>query len=143
MVAGRIHEQALQPYIDGEMTFVAASAAASAELKGFLLRHTREEEIGLFMGLNELEPVEGPLDLPLRVLVPSFVLSELKTAFQMGFMLYLPFLVIDLVVASVLLSMGMFMLPPMLIATPIKVLLFVLVDGWSLVIEQLWTTYRI
>lgn len=140
-VAGAIHREAIVPYMGGEMTFIAAGQAASTELKAFLIRHTRHADVELFMEMSDEAPVENLIDLPITIVIPSFILSELRTAFQMGFVLYLPFLVIDLVVASILLSMGMFMLPPMLIATPIKILLFILVDGWSLVVRQLWTTY--
>jgi flagellar biosynthetic protein FliP len=133
-----IHAKAVEPYLDGRMAFAEAASEASGELKSFLLAHTREQELGLFMELSRSEPVEGPAEVPLVVAVPAFIVSELRTAFQMGFVLYLPFLVIDLVVSSVLLAMGMYMLPPMLVATPLKILLFVLVDGWGLVVQQLW-----
>lgn len=133
-----IHRHAIEPYLDGKIAFVDAADRAGDQLKGFLLRHAREQDLALFMELSGTEPVEGPDDLPLLVAVPAFVVSELRTAFQMGFVLYLPFLVIDLVVSSILLAMGMYMLPPMLIATPLKILLFVLVDGWGLVIQQIW-----
>jgi len=133
-----IHEKALAPYLEGKLAFAPAAEAASGELKHFLLAHSRPQDLSLFMELSRTEPVEGPGDLPLTVAVPAFIVSELRTAFQMGFVLYLPFLVIDLVVSSVLLAMGMYMLPPMLVATPLKILLFVLVDGWGLVIHQIW-----
>ncbi len=133
-----IHAKAIEPYLAGRMAFAEAADAASGELKRFLLAHAREQDLALFMELTETEPVEGPTDMPLTVAVPAFIVSELRTAFQMGFVLYLPFLVIDLVVSSILLAMGMYMLPPMLIATPLKILLFVLVDGWGLVIQQIW-----
>ena len=133
-----IHEKAIAPYLDGKLAFAPAAVAASTELKGFLLQHARAQDVALFMELSESEPVEGPEQIPLTVAVPAFIVSELRTAFQMGFVLYLPFLVIDLIVASVLLAMGMYMLPPMLVATPLKILLFVLVDGWGLVIQQIW-----
>ncbi|MBM4016552.1 MAG: flagellar type III secretion system pore protein FliP [Planctomycetes bacterium] len=133
-----IHAKAISPYLEGQIGFVEATDHASIELKQFLLRHARESDLALFMELSDTAPVEGPAELPLVVAVPAFVVSELRTAFQMGFVLYLPFLVIDLVVSSILLAMGMYMLPPMLVATPLKILLFVLVDGWGLVIQQLW-----
>jgi flagellar biosynthetic protein FliP len=107
----------------------------------FLLANTRESELRLFTDIAKLEPEAAAEALPMRVVVPAFVLSELKTAFQMGFLLFLPFLVIDLVVSSVLLSMGMFMLPPVMISTPFKILLFVLVDGWHLVCQSLVTSF--
>jgi len=133
-----IHEKAIAPYLEGKLAFAPAAEAASGELKHFLLAHARQQDLALFMELSNVEAVEGPAQVPLVVAVPAFIVSELRTAFQMGFVLYLPFLVIDLVVASVLLAMGMYMLPPMLVATPLKILLFVLVDGWGLVIQQIW-----
>lgn len=141
-----VYDESYAPYRDGRLTAVQAADAAWGSVRGFLLDNTREDELGLFEDLAGLEaPEEGPAlsreDLPIRVVVPAFVLSELKTAFQMGFLLFLPFLVIDLVIASVLISMGMFMLPPVMISTPIKLLLFVLVDGWRLVCESLVTSF--
>ena len=138
-VARDIHAHAIAPYLDGKVSIAVAAMSASSDLKHFLLHHAREQDVRLFMELSDIAPVEGPDDLPLLVVVPAFVLSELRTAFQMGFVLYLPFLVIDLVVSSVLLAMGMYMLPPMLVATPLKILLFVLVDGWGLVLQQIWS----
>jgi flagellar biosynthetic protein FliP len=133
-----IHEKAVGPYLEGKLAFAPAAQAASGELKKFLLAHARDQDLALFMELARERPVEGPSSVPLTVAVPAFIVSELRTAFQMGFVLFLPFLVIDLVVSSVLLAMGMYMLPPMLVATPLKILLFVLVDGWGLVIQQIW-----
>jgi flagellar biosynthetic protein FliP len=145
-VAGRVHERAWTPYRSGELALDQAGAAAWGELSGFLVSNTRESELLLFAELAEYQPEPGaasaPAAPPLRVVVPAFVLSELKTAFQMGFLLFLPFLVIDLVVSSVLLSMGMFMLPPVMISTPFKILLFVLVDGWHIVCESLVTSFN-
>lgn len=143
-VAGRIEEQAWKPYKAGDVTLEQAGEAAWTELSKFLIANTRQSELALFQELardpdSEATVSEGPL--PLRVVVPAFVLSELKTSFQMGFLLFLPFLVIDLVVSSVLLSMGMFMLPPVMVSTPIKILLFVLVDGWHLVCHSLVTSF--
>jgi flagellar biosynthetic protein FliP len=146
-VFSRAWEQAYQPYRSGELGSAEAGALAWGELRGFLVANTRRSEIDLFLELARVEP---PLDdggslvgeeLPARVVVPAFVLSELKTSFQMGFLLFLPFLVIDLVVASVLISMGMFMLPPVMVSTPFKILLFVLVDGWHIVCESLVTSF--
>ncbi len=142
-VATRMHDQAWAPYRAGEMSAEAAGEAAWTELRGFLVANTRTAELQLFAEMAKLPPPESDAqpDLPARVVVPAFVLSELKTAFQMGFLLFLPFLVIDLVISSVLLSMGMFMLPPVMISTPLKILLFVLVDGWRLVCESLVTSF--
>jgi len=143
----RMHDAAYVPYQAGEVGMEGAATEAWGELRGFLTANTRESEIGLFLELSNTEPVfddDGTLvreQLPFRVVVPAFVLSELKTAFQMGFLLFLPFLVIDLVVASVLISMGMFMLPPIMISTPFKILLFVLVDGWHLICQSLVTSF--
>ena len=142
-VFGRVYEQGYVPYKEGRIGAEEAAAAGWGELRGFLVANTRASEIQLFA---EMARLEAPADytsasateaLPFRVIVPAFVLSELKTSFQMGFLLFLPFLVIDLVVASVLISMGMFMLPPVMISTPFKILLFVLVDGWHLVCKSL------
>ncbi len=142
-VATRIQEKAWQPYRAGTATLEQAGDAAWIELSHFLVANTRQSELELFKELAHTEQSEGAVDadLPLRVVVPAFVLSELKTSFQMGFLLFLPFLVIDLVVSSVLLSMGMFMLPPVMVSTPIKILLFVLVDGWHLVCHSLVTSF--
>jgi len=136
----RMYERAYVPYEAGEIQFEQAAGEAWEELGGFLVANTRETEIELFRELSGNDSPEGEA-LPFTVIVPAFVLSELKTAFQMGFLLFLPFLVIDLVVSSVLLSMGMFMLPPVTISTPFKILLFVLVDGWSLVCQSLVSSF--
>jgi flagellar biosynthetic protein FliP len=142
----RAYEKAYVPYRAGELGSAEAAGAAWGELRGFLVANTRASEVQLFRELARLEPPpadDGGLpsvqaaSLPFRVIVPAFVLSEIKTSFQMGFLLFLPFLLIDLVVSSVLISMGMFMLPPVMISTPFKILLFVLVDGWSLVCRSL------
>jgi flagellar biosynthetic protein FliP len=142
-VGREIHAKAIGPYLDGKLAFAPAAEAASLELKHFLLKHARERDIALFMEMSNAPSPEGPEDVPLTAVVPAFIISELRTAFQMGFVLYLPFLVIDLVVSSILLALGMYMLPPMLISTPLKILLFVLVDGWGLVIHQVWQGLRV
>ncbi len=142
-VGTRIYEQAYQPYQNGQLTLEQAGGKAWDQLSVFLVANTRTSELELFADMAKLEmPEKGnELELPARVIVPAFVLSELKTAFQMGFLLFLPFLVIDLIVSSILLSMGMFMLPPVMISTPFKILVFVLVDGWHLVCESLVTSF--
>jgi flagellar biosynthesis protein FliP len=150
-VGKRIYEHAWAPYRDGTLDAAGAGTEAWGELRGFLVANTRESELELFASLAGLDGEHaqaggdgdtlGRDELPLQVVVPAFVLSELKTAFQMGFLLFLPFLVIDLVVSSILLSMGMFMLPPVMISTPFKILIFVLVDGWHLVCESLVTSF--
>ncbi|MBK7642496.1 MAG: flagellar type III secretion system pore protein FliP [Planctomycetes bacterium] len=142
-VASRIWDKAYVPYKAGELTVEQAGSKAWDELAVFLVANTRKSEIDMFaeMAKVEAEPESGQVALPMRVIVPAFVLSELKTSFQMGFLLFLPFLVIDLVVSSVLLSMGMFMLPPVMISTPFKILVFVLVDGWHLVCQSLVSSF--
>jgi len=132
-----INDNALQPYLAGEMTEEQAWDKGKLPLMAFMLKQTREKDLQLFLDISG-EPVpENMSELPLQVVVPSFVISELKTAFQIGFLLYLPFLVLDMVVSSVLMSMGMMMLPPVIISLPFKLILFVLVDGWHLVVGSL------
>lgn len=135
--ATRVWNEALSPALDSKMSYSEALDKASGPLKEFMVRYTREKDIALFVNVAKLPRPKNLNDIPLRVMVPAFMISELKTAFQIGFVLYLPFLVIDLVVASILLSTGMMMLPPVTISTPFKILLFVLVDGWNLVIGSL------
>lgn len=136
-VWGQVNENALQPYLQGGMSSEAALAAASEPVRGFMLRQTREKDLALFMGMGGIEEADGPDQVPTHLVVPAFVISELKTAFQIGFMIYVPFIMIDMIVASTLMSMGMLMLPPVMISLPFKVLLFVLVDGWHLVVQSL------
>ena len=136
-----VNEQALQPLFEGEITQEEAFEAAATPMKEFMARHTREKDLALFMGYAGLDRPETLDDIPLTALVPAFAISELKTAFQIGFMIFVPFLVIDMVVASVLMSMGMMMLPPVMIALPFKILLFVMVDGWHLVIRSLLLSF--
>jgi len=136
-----INHDALQPYLQGEIDQHTALAKAVAPLKNFMLKQTREKDIALFLKLLKRPRPRGPEELSLDVLVPSFIISELKTAFQIGFLIYVPFLIIDMVVSSVLMSMGMLMLPPVMISLPFKVLLFVLVDGWNLVVQSLLSSF--
>lgn len=145
-VAERVYDKAWDPYQEGELEATAASKIAWEELQVFLVTNTRETELQLFADLSGYEKPEEAdnledASLPFTVVIPAFVLSELKTAFQMGFLLFLPFLVIDLVVSSILLSMGMFMLPPVMISTPFKILVFVLVDGWHLICQSIVTSF--
>ncbi|MCA9514582.1 MAG: flagellar type III secretion system pore protein FliP, partial [Myxococcales bacterium] len=133
----QIGDQALTPYQAGELTELQALEAAAGPLRTFMLSHVRESDLMLFVELNGGERPETAEDVSTLTLIPAFILSELKTAFQMGALLFLPFLVIDLVVGSVLMSMGMMMLPPATISLPLKILVFVAVDGWSLVIGAL------
>jgi len=142
-VASRVHEKAWVPYQEQELEADEAMDLAWVEMRTFLVSNTRESELELFAEMSDYEPTAGEeSELPMTVVVPAFVLSELKTAFQMGFLLFLPFLVIDLVVSSILLSMGMFMLPPVMISTPFKVLVFVLVDGWHLICQSVVTSFN-
>jgi len=137
----QIYEQAIVPFSDNQITQETAINRGIEPLKTFMLRQTREECLQLFMDLGRLEPVPGPEYLPMRVVVPAFMISELKTAFQMGFLIYLPFLVLDAVAATILMSMGMMMLPPVMISMPFKILLFIIVDGWDLLIRALVSSF--
>ena len=132
----RVDRDALQPYQSGEITGAAALDAAKGHVRTFLLRQTRPKDVEFFVSLAQSRTTSVD-QLPLRVAIPAFLLSELRTAFQMGFLLFIPFILIDLVVATVLMSMGMMMMPPMSISLPLKILLFVLVDGWTLVVRSL------
>jgi flagellar biosynthetic protein FliP len=138
-----IHDTALAPYMAGDLPAPAAFEKGVQPLKHFMVRNTRDTDIDLFLEIRQDTTPEDPERLGMDVLVPAFVISELRTAFQMGFVLYIPFLVIDMVVASVLMSMGMLMLPPVLISLPFKILLFVLVDGWHLVIRSLASSFQV
>lgn len=138
----QVNEQAVQPYLRNEITQEEAQQLGARPLSDFMLRQTREKDLALFISLAKIEQPERPEDVPLHVVIPSFVISELKTAFEIGFLLFVPFLVIDMVVASILMSMGMFMLPPIMIALPFKLLLFVMVDGWYLVVKSLVESFR-
>ncbi|MGR3292801.1 MAG: flagellar type III secretion system pore protein FliP [Candidatus Scalindua sp.] len=138
----QINEEAIQPFMQEEIDQVEAFERGLAPLKAFMARQTREKDIALFYNIAEMERPDSLEDVPAHILLPAFVVSELKTAFQMGFVVYLPFIVIDMVVASVLTSMGMFMLPPMMISVPFKIVLFVLVDGWHLIIQSLVSSIR-
>lgn len=132
----QVNREALQPYRAGQLTGEQAWERATGPVRTFLLRQTRPKDLELFMALARMEP-RPAAELPMHVVIPGFVLSELRTAFQMGFLLFVPFILIDLVVATVLMSMGMMMMPPMTISLPLKLLLFVMVDGWSLVVRSL------
>jgi flagellar biosynthesis protein FliP len=136
-VGERINQEALQPMMNGKITEMQALDQACVPLRQFMLRYTREKDLALFLNIAKQQKPRDLRDIPMRVVIPSFMISELKTAFQIGFVLYIPFLVIDMVVASILLSLGMMQLPPVMISTPFKILLFVMVDGWSLVIGSL------
>lgn len=137
----QVNETALQPYLKGQISQTEAFEQASIPMKKFMFSNTREKDLLLFMEYTKTEKPESYEDIPLTVLVPAFAISELKTAFQMGFMIFIPFLVIDMIVASVLMAMGMMMLPPVMISLPFKLLLFVLVDGWYLVVRSLLLSF--
>ncbi|WP_404450081.1 flagellar type III secretion system pore protein FliP [Sutcliffiella horikoshii] len=137
----QVNDLALQPLFNEEITLDEAYERASIPLKEFMSKHTRQKDLALFIDYAGMERPESIEDIPLTVLVPAFAISELKTAFQIGFMIFVPFLVIDMVVASVLMSMGMMMLPPVMISLPFKILLFVLVDGWYLIVKSLLQTF--
>ncbi|MAG56836.1 MAG: flagellar biosynthetic protein FliP [Planctomycetes bacterium] len=141
-VISEVNENALQPYLDEKITLQEATDTGTRSLSTFLRSQTQNDDLILMVDLTKVDKPETAEDAPLHVLVPAFALSELRTAFQMGFLVYLPFLIVDLVVASVLLSMGMFMLPPVIISTPFKILLFVLVDGWDLVVRSLVLSFQ-
>ena len=131
-----IHANAYTPYMKGELTQGEAFERGVQPIRNFMFKQTREKDLALFVFLSKMQRPRNRSDIPTSILIPAFIISELKTAFTMGFILFLPFLIIDMVVASVLLSMGMMMLPPVMISLPFKVLLFVMVDGWYLVIKS-------
>ncbi len=139
--AREINQTVLQPLQRNELTTDQALDRTAAPLKVFMLRHTRKKDIALFLRMAKAPAPKTKADVPLEVLLPAFMISELKTAFEIGFMIFLPFLVVDMVVASILLSMGMMMLPPVMVSLPFKVLLFVLVDGWYLIVGSLVKGY--
>lgn len=134
----RLHDEAIAPLRSGEIAADDAAAKAGSVMREFMLKHTREDELRLFIQLSQQEAAyTSPEEVPLRVVVPAFMLSELKTAFQMGLLVLLPFLVIDLVVASTLMSLGMMMLPPTVVTLPLKIMVFVLADGWTLLVRSI------
>jgi len=136
-----VNANAIQPFLSQQINQEEALEKAEAPLRTFMFKQTREKDLQLFVGLSKIERPQTYRDIPTYVLVPAFVLSELKTAFQMGFAIFIPFMIIDMIVASALMSMGMMMLPPMMISLPFKILLFVLVDGWHLLIQSLVTSF--
>lgn len=140
-VLQQVNEEALTPLFNEEINLEQAYTKASGPFKEFMSEHTRQKDLQLFLDYTQAKQPESIDDIPLTTLVPAFALSEIKTAFQIGFMIFIPFLVIDMIVASVLMSMGMMMLPPVMISLPFKILLFVLIDGWYLVIESLLKSF--
>ncbi|MHA7247209.1 flagellar type III secretion system pore protein FliP [Arthrobacter tecti] len=141
-VLTEINEIAVQPYVNGDTTFTQALEDGAGPLQTFMLAHTREEDIALMTRAAGIDNPANPSDVPLTTLIPAFMISELRAAFIIGFVIFVPFLVIDLVVSAALMSMGMMMLPPVMISLPFKILLFVLVDGWGLIITALVGSYR-
>ncbi len=137
-----VNDKALQPFLDGKMNQETAFEQASIPMKDFMAKQTREGDLKLFLEYSDAKNIETVQDIPLTALVPAFAISELKTAFQMGFLIFVPFLIIDMVVASVLMAMGMMMVPPSLISLPFKILLFILVDGWHLVVQSLFVSFK-
>ncbi|RAP76248.1 flagellar type III secretion system pore protein FliP [Paenibacillus montanisoli] len=139
---GTVNQVALQPYLKGELTQTEALSKAAEPMKTFMMKQTREKDLLLFLKYTKTEKPKSIKDVPITVMVPAYALSELRTSFQMGFMIFIPFLVIDMVVASTLMAMGMMMLPPVMISLPFKILLFVLVDGWYLVVKSLLLSFN-
>ncbi len=142
-VLEQVNDQAIQPYLQEQVSAIEAIKIAVVPFKTFMLAQTRETDIQMFADIAGVESIESPEATPLRLLMPAFVTSELKTAFQIGFLIFIPFVIIDLVVASVLMSMGMMMLSPLIISLPFKLMLFVLVDGWSLIMGTLASSFLI
>lgn len=136
------YELGVKPYIEEKIGYEEAFDKTTLPFKNFMIRNTREKDLALFFRIREMENPATVADVPLSVIIPAFVISELKTAFEIGFLLFLPFLVIDMVVASILMSMGMMMLPPVMISLPFKILVFVLIDGWNLLIGNLIATIK-
>jgi flagellar biosynthetic protein FliP len=141
-VGQTVYRDALTPYYDEQISGEEALKLATAPIRAFMLKQTREKDLALFLKITKEKRPEKAEDIPLSVVIPAFVISELKTAFQIGFLLYLPFFIIDMVVSSILLSMGMMMLPPVMMSLPFKLLLFVLVDGWNLIVGSLVQSFQ-
>jgi flagellar biosynthetic protein FliP len=141
-VAGQVYDNAIVPYQEGLIDGQTALDQGIEPVKEWMLRNTRQSDLKLFAGMARIQRPETRADIPFRVVMPAFLISEIKTAFQIGFLLFMPFLVIDLVISSVLLSMGMMMLPPIIISFPFKILLFVMVDGWHLLIGSMVQSFR-
>jgi len=138
----QLNESAFSPYLEGKMTLGEAAQDGLKPLRDFMIRQTREKDMMLILDVAKAEQPQGPEDIKTVHLIPAFMLSELKTAFQIGFVIFLPFLLLDIVVASILMSMGMLMVPPMMISLPLKVLMFVLIDGWNLVVKALLGSFH-
>lgn len=136
-VGTKAYEAGIKPYLAEEIGYEEAFTRTTLPFKSFMIRNTREKDLALFFRIRKMDNPQSISDVPLSIIIPAFVISELKTAFEVGFLIFLPFLVIDMVVASILMSMGMMMLPPVMISLPFKILVFVLIDGWSLLIGNL------
>ncbi|WP_373004302.1 flagellar type III secretion system pore protein FliP [Sulfurimonas sp.] len=141
-IGQQAYDNGIKPYIEEKIGYEEAFDKTALPFKNFMIRNTREKDLALFFRIRDMENPATIADVPLSVIIPSFVISELKTAFEIGFLLFLPFLVIDMVVASILMSMGMMMLPPVMISLPFKILVFVLIDGWNLLIGNLIATIK-
>jgi flagellar biosynthetic protein FliP len=141
-VFNKVNTEALQPYMHKDITMQVAMDRGVQPFRQFMFRQTREKDLALFVHLSKMKQPAGPQDIPTQVLIPAYIISELKTAFIMGFIIFIPFLIIDMVVAVTLMSMGMMMLPPVLVSLPIKILLFVLVDGWHLIARSLVVSFK-
>jgi len=138
----KIDAEAITPYLEKDISQTEAFEKAKAPIQSFMLKQTREDDLLLFLNAGHLEKPTSASDTPMHVLIPAFIISELRTAFEIGFLIYIPFVVLDLVVASVLMSMGMMMLPPVMISLPLKIILFVLVDGWHLITASLLQSFK-
>jgi len=138
----KVYEEAVQPYMEGQLSQSEAYGKAVTPLKDFMIRQTREKDLALFVNLSKMERPATREEVPIHILIPAFIISEFRIAFQIGFLLYLPLIIIDLVIASVLMSMGMMMLPPMMISLPFKLILFVLVDGWYLIVGSILQGFK-
>jgi flagellar biosynthetic protein FliP len=138
----QVNDTALQPYLNDEITQQEAYDIGIQPIREFMLKQVREQDLALFVSLSGMDKPESPADLPTYLIIPGFVISELRIAFQISFILFIPFLIIDMVVASVLMSMGMLMLPPIMVSLPFKILLFVLVDGWYLIVKSLVSSFN-
>lgn len=141
-VLNEVYEDAYLPFEEGTITISEAGAAASGPVKEFMLRQVRTKDLTLFLNIADIDQVESNDDIPLRVVVPAFMISELKVSFEIGFLIFIPFVVVDMIVASTLMALGMMMLPPVMISLPIKILLFIMLDGWHLIVEKLIMSIR-
>ena len=141
-VGTKAYDMGIKPYMEEKIGYEEAFSKTTLPFKNFMIRNTREKDLALFFRIREIENPKSVADVPLSIIIPAFVISELKTAFEIGFLLFLPFLVIDMVVASILMSMGMMMLPPVMISLPFKILIFVLIDGWNLLIGNLISSIK-